>query len=195
MADFCRWGYAVAEAMGIGGKTFLEAYYKNIGKANQEAINASPVAAAVVALMKDRNQWDGRTSELWIELQQIAEAEKIDTKARSCPKAANVLARRLTEAKSDLGDAGICCTVQRDTKTNVSMVSLKRAEKISGIQAGESFHAGGTKKTGRETSGEPPALKRTGERQSGGTGDTGGAIGTSQESEKKKWKGDISELF
>ena len=28
MADFCKWGYAVAEAAAIGGDVFLEGYWK-----------------------------------------------------------------------------------------------------------------------------------------------------------------------
>lgn len=47
MADFTRWGYAVAEACGIGGEKFLEAYLNNQRKANQEAVDSSPIVTAL----------------------------------------------------------------------------------------------------------------------------------------------------
>ena len=55
MADFTRWGYAVAEALEIGGEKFLEAYLNNQRKANQEAVDSSPIATALIKYMNDNN--------------------------------------------------------------------------------------------------------------------------------------------
>ena len=63
MADFCRWGYAVADALGLGGAAFLQAYTDAIGAQNTAAIENHAVAAAVIALLRRygryRHQEDG----------------------------------------------------------------------------------------------------------------------------------------
>lgn len=106
MADFATWGYAAAEALEIGGKAFVDAYWRAIGRQNDVAIQSHPVASAVVALLQDREDWAGTPAELLAALEQIAERERIDTKARPWPRAAHVLSRRLQEVKSNLLEAG-----------------------------------------------------------------------------------------
>lgn len=65
MADFTRWGYAIAEAMGLGGEQFLDAYLNNQNRSNEEAVSANPVAAAMVALMKSTEKWEGSELSSW----------------------------------------------------------------------------------------------------------------------------------
>lgn len=114
MADYCRWGYALAEALGYGGQAFLDAYTRNISRTNENAINEDPVAAAVVAFMRDRSEWQGYVAKLLIELERVAEDEKINVKARRWPKAAHVLTSRLKEVKSNLEEVGIRYERQHD---------------------------------------------------------------------------------
>ncbi|MCM3360935.1 hypothetical protein [Niallia sp. MER TA 168] len=107
MADFTRWGYAIAEVLGYGGERFLQAYRKNRNQSNEEAISSHPVAATVVALMKENQSWSGSVASLLCELERVAEQEKINTKVKTFPKAAHILSRRLKEVKSNLEDVGI----------------------------------------------------------------------------------------
>jgi hypothetical protein len=51
MADFTRWGFAIAEAMGVGGQRFLECYEKNRIRQNEEALESSPVAVMIMELL------------------------------------------------------------------------------------------------------------------------------------------------
>ena len=78
MADYCRWGYAIAEAIGYGGQTFLDAYRRNISRANENALSEDPIAAAVVAFMRERSSWSGYVAKLLTELERVAEDEKIN---------------------------------------------------------------------------------------------------------------------
>ena len=107
MADFTRWGYAIAEVLGYGGERFLQAYRKNRNQSNEEAISSHPVAATVVALMKTMPTWTGSVASLLNELERVAFQEKINTHVKSFPKAAHILSRRLKEVKSNLEDVGI----------------------------------------------------------------------------------------
>lgn len=112
MADFTKWGYAIAEAAGIGGDRFLQAYYNAIAAQNNEALQAHPVAAAILVLMQDKPYWVGTATQLLKDLENAAEEEKINIRAKSWPKAANTLTRRLREVKSNLAEIGI--TVEDD---------------------------------------------------------------------------------
>ncbi|WP_236013073.1 hypothetical protein [Heyndrickxia sporothermodurans] len=107
MADFTRWGYAIAEVLGYGGEQFLQAYRKNRNQSNEEAISSHPVAATVVALMMENQSWSGSVASLLGELERVAEQEKINTKVKTFPRAAHILSRRLKEVKSNLEDVGI----------------------------------------------------------------------------------------
>ncbi|RJQ30566.1 MAG: hypothetical protein C4589_03000 [Peptococcaceae bacterium] len=196
MADFCRWGTAVAEALGIGGQVFLDAYLRNIGKANEEAISANPVAAAVTSLMAERSLWRGTAAELLGELEKVAVDEKISTRARSWPQAANALTRRLRQIKSNLLDAGIAYSIARDSSNKSFIVIRKDSEKTSGIsgisetQAGQGFQArrySGDISGDVKTSGKPPGPEVYGGKYSGGTGDTGDIFPTLSEDEKNNF--------
>ena len=128
MADFCEWGFAIAEAMGWSGNAFLAAYYGNIDISTEEAIKNSPIAAAVVAFMKDRESWRGKSSALLCELNATAEEELIDTHAKSWPKAPNTLSRRLKQHKANFADVGILYQTETDkhTKTDTIILTTNR---------------------------------------------------------------------
>lgn len=112
MADFTRWGYAIAEVAGIGGETFLNAYLNNQSRANEEAVESNPVAAAVMKMMNTVNSWDGTVAKLLGELNRIAERESINTHSKLWAKEPNVLSRRLKEVKSNLELIGIYYTIR-----------------------------------------------------------------------------------
>jgi hypothetical protein len=107
MADFTAWGYAIAEALGIGGERFLEAYDYNYSQSNREVLESHPVAAAVVALMTTRREWSGSVASLFTALEQVASEVSINTLLKYWPKAPNILSMRLREIKSNLEEIGI----------------------------------------------------------------------------------------
>jgi hypothetical protein len=126
MADFTRWGYAIAEAAGWGGETFLQAYLGNQSRSNEEAIFAHPVAAAVTAFMKTRSKWNGTVATLLDELEHVAFQEKINTNVKSWPKAPNILSRRLKEVLSNLKQTGITLDIRHGG--DAKMVRIERMD-------------------------------------------------------------------
>ena len=64
--------------------------------------------------MRGRSDWQGYVAKLLIELERVAEDEKINVKARRWPKAAHVLTSRLKEVKSNLEEVGIRYERQHD---------------------------------------------------------------------------------
>lgn len=148
MADFTRWGYAIAQVLGYGGDRFLEAYLKNRNQFNEEAISSHPVAATVVALMKENQSWSGSVASLLGELERVAEQEKINTKVKTFPKAAHILSRRLKEVKSNLEDVGIIfeirhagdskkVTIQRTGSKVIPICPQQGALKRTGTESNE----------------------------------------------------------
>lgn len=107
MADFTRWGYAIAEVLGIGGDKFLEAYLNNQNNANIEVLESHPVGFAMYKFMEDKTVWSGSPTKLLSELEIVAGFEKIDTTNSNWAKTPNVLSKRLNEIKSNLLDVGI----------------------------------------------------------------------------------------
>lgn len=133
MADFTLWGCAIAKALGHSQDDFLSAYFANIGEQHEEAVNESPVATAVRAFMEERDSWTGTPSELLQELLTVAEAEKIDTRASSWPKAANSLSRKLNEAKTNLGEIGIAVDAAKGTAGRRTIIIHKGPRNIADI--------------------------------------------------------------
>ena len=107
MADFFRWGYAIAEAMGGQGDIFLEEYKDNQNIQNTEAINADAVAFLLVEFMKFKSEWTGRISELLKVLQGEADNHGINLKSKAMPQAPNNLSRRIKSVRSNLDAVGI----------------------------------------------------------------------------------------
>lgn len=125
MADFCLWGFAVAEAMGWSGEEFLSAYRSNISDATTEAINNSPLASAIVSFMRDKSTWEGKASKLLEELETVARVESIDTFSKSWPKSANALSKRLIIYKANLLEAGINYRKELDRHSKTYAITLE----------------------------------------------------------------------
>lgn len=124
LADFTRWGYAIAEVSGIGGEKFLDAYLNNQIDANYEAILSNPVGLAINKFIDESKKWEGTPTELLSKLNEVAEEENIDTSNRLWPKAPNVLSRRLNEIKSNLQDIGIKVTISKGIQRTINLSKI-----------------------------------------------------------------------
>jgi hypothetical protein len=131
MADFCKWGCAIAEAIGYERDVFLGAYFENIKNQNNEVINDNLEAIAVIEFLKNKDYWQGSASQLLSELEKSAKEIGINVdREKSFPRAANVLSRRLNQIKPNLSQLGIkihkkgrVITIQKVEKNIVSTVN------------------------------------------------------------------------
>jgi hypothetical protein len=129
LADFARWGEAIARALGYPEGAFLSAYLRNIEGQNRQVLEGSTVATAVLALMDGRDEWHSTMGELLGELQVLAERLRIDIHSRAWPKAPNALGRELRAVRTTLRDAGVEVTIGKHTKKG-TLVTLKVRESI-----------------------------------------------------------------
>jgi len=129
LADFARWGEAIARALGYPEGAFLSAYLQSIEGQNRQVLEGSAVATAVLALMDGRDGWHDTMGELLGELQVVAERLRIDIHSRTWPKAPNALGRELRVVRTTLRDAGVEVTIGKHTKKGTP-VTLKARESI-----------------------------------------------------------------
>jgi hypothetical protein len=127
MADFAEVAEIISRSMGYPENKFLAAYHKNIGLQTQQALEASPVATAIMKFMEFRIEWLGTATELLDELRQIAEEKlKLDIRSNLWPKWPNVLSRKLNEVKSNLREIGIRVERPVDTTINTRLIDIRK---------------------------------------------------------------------
>jgi hypothetical protein len=131
MADFTRWGYAIAEVLGIGGEAFLDAYINNQERANEEALETNPIALAMIKFMSNKPTWTGTVTQLLWELNRTATKEDINTYSKLWAKEANVLSRRLKEIKSNLELVGINYVIAHQSEGKVITVTKTQENTIT----------------------------------------------------------------
>ena len=105
MADFAVWATAAEVALGWESGAFMVAYTGNRQAAADTALDADPVAGAVLELMQDRDEWAGNATELWTALGELVDENIRHTKA--WPGAPNALTGRLKRLAPTLRGAGI----------------------------------------------------------------------------------------
>jgi len=112
MADFTRWGYAIAEVMGIGGDNFLRYYKSNQLGIGLELLQSNVTAMAIIDYMKKKKAWKGSVKAFWGLLDSHAVRNAINRKDPTWAKSDNSLSRRMTEIKVNLEEQGVFFTKQ-----------------------------------------------------------------------------------
>lgn len=127
MADFACWGYAIAEAAGIGGKKFIEAYQANIDKQNDEAIEASPVAQALIEFIRDRDEWKGTAAALLQELKRVSFFDDLQS-SPLWPRDPQWLTKRLKEVETNLQNLGIYIDRYMEDQKRITHITKKKPD-------------------------------------------------------------------
>lgn len=135
MADFMKWGYAITKALGYEPEKFVAAYENNVAKQNEEALEASPVAVAILDMMDRQNRWEGTPSELLSKFNERAGLLKINTKATSWPKDAHWLWRRIQEARTNLETRSIKAERSRDERRRYIIIEKVLKNDVSAVSA------------------------------------------------------------
>jgi hypothetical protein len=123
MADWAEIGEVISRCLGHSEGAFIQAYKMNLAKQNEHALDASPVATAMIRLMEKRmsegsslsecldglHYFEGSMTDLLIDLKKIAEEELgIDTNDKiRWPRSPQALGNRLNEAATNLREIGI----------------------------------------------------------------------------------------
>jgi len=130
MADFSRWGCAISEAAGYTQQDFLDAYNANIDRQNDEAIDASPVAKAVIRLLEESDDgfWQGSPETLFTTLN--SRADTINSRGNKYwPRSPEIVTKRLKDIQVNLQAIGIRLEVGRNGHGR--FIILEQAEKAT----------------------------------------------------------------
>ena len=127
MADFARFGVAAETGLGLEPGSFLAAYRANRKAANDVALEASPVAGAIMRWMENRTEWHGVSGEL---LKALAPPQLGLSQApqRNMPKNARDLTTALKRCTPCLRQKGIDVVFGGHGRGGVSITIMHRAE-------------------------------------------------------------------
>jgi len=118
MADFARWGCAIAQALGQPQERFLAAYQTNINRQNDEVLAESLIAWLIISFMEKKDDWEGTPTALRNALIQEADDNGATNiaKDRDFPRSANVLGKRVNELRTNLATKGLYITRGKEKK-------------------------------------------------------------------------------
>ena len=135
MADYSRYGYAIAEAMGYGlGAEFINAYQTNIHLAVETAVEQNPLIDSLRQFVEEEQCWQGSMTELQHKLRE--EFKKTNGNARLpdvLEGTPNTLSRQLSTFKHELEELGIKVKVGRNTKRYVSVEKIDMKTYVENI--------------------------------------------------------------
>ncbi|HXE75499.1 MAG TPA: hypothetical protein VNN18_07690 [Candidatus Xenobia bacterium] len=128
MADFCEWGIAVEVSLGFEPSSFLTAYTKNHTDNNSLALESSPVASAIMALMTTNTMWSGTATEL---LEKLAPLAGEATRQKGWPADGARLRKALPRVMPNLREAGIHIHVgDREGKSGRRVIRIERVQSV-----------------------------------------------------------------
>ncbi|MHC4064438.1 MAG: hypothetical protein ACYSUI_08045 [Planctomycetota bacterium] len=163
MADFARWAVAAEPALDLKPGTFLAAYADARAVANESAIEASAIGAAVLGLMASHDAWQGTAAELLVEIESDRHSDEKTRKRRGWPKKPHVLGGMLRRIGPNLRAAGVKVTFDRESgKRRRRIIRLERVR----AQASEASEAsdnpiGATENAeSRRTLGQPASVRQ-----------------------------------
>lgn len=107
MADFTKWGCAIAKALGKTEREFIDAYETKVRAQIEEAAHSSSVATVLLDYMDRREDWEGTPSNLYKDLLECARHLGISTRQKAWPKAPHILVRQLNELIPSLKALGL----------------------------------------------------------------------------------------
>ncbi len=140
LADFAEWVCACAEGLGFTSKEFLDAYSHNQEKANGLAIEASPVAAAVLALLAEAGDWQGEIGGLLKALNNRLEANSENPKKKlGWPQSPRGLSAKLKELAPNLRRSGVEVGFGERTKRGYTL-TLSQVAKEETRKEGKDVH-------------------------------------------------------
>jgi hypothetical protein len=126
MADFVKWGCAIAKALGYTQDEFLAAYAENTEIQTEAAVDANPIATAVVEFMRERieDYYTDTPANFYKALSRIAQNLSLQD-SPGWPKAANALTKKIPEFQPVLQSLGLKIIASRSKIRSITSFSGK----------------------------------------------------------------------
>lgn len=137
LADWTKWGAAIAESIGIDSQHFLNAYGSNRDIQTHEALDNSDLGTVVMQFIQEHGSWAGSMTALYSELIPQAERLNISTKGENWPKSPNALSRKLKTLEETLKELGVNVTRNRSTRIRGIEFEYVGNQRPNNIRAGQ----------------------------------------------------------
>jgi len=128
LADFAKWGYAIAEALGNSGEKFLEDFTRNVEHQNESVTEKNVLSQSILTLMVDESAYLNTVADTHKELKKIAGEDAKDT---TFPKLPHHLRSQLERLRSTLHEHGISYQFFDRQKTGVKILFNKAGSSAS----------------------------------------------------------------
>jgi hypothetical protein len=137
MADFTRWGCAIAEALNLDPQLFLDAYEENVKSQSEETLKASLPATVLIAWMDlhPDGTWKGAPEVLYNNLCDYADELKISTRQKAWPKSATWFFRRLNDVKPSLYTQGYRYEHEHTGKSRIVTVWKTSTNSVNSVNS------------------------------------------------------------
>jgi hypothetical protein len=122
LADYARWGYCIAEALGGYGNRFLADYSANNAAQREEIINQNTLATALINIMEGKCTWDTTVGIAW---NTISKAVKPGHNDKSFPSKPQELRGALELLKVPLAEAGITYNYGKRNREGVPITFMR----------------------------------------------------------------------
>lgn len=136
MADFAEHGEIIARCIEYEENEFIETYFENIEIQNDEVIESSIVANALIDFMEEKDEWEGPATMLYSTLSNFIEnREGTLRKNNLWPNAPNALSRKINELAPTLKEKGIEITHNYNNKRKGRQIKIINLQKISSLSS------------------------------------------------------------
>jgi len=125
LADFAKWGYAIAVALGQSGEQFLEDFTRNVKHQNENVAEKNVLCQSIISLMEGQSSHLGAVSEVHKELKNIVGE---DAKDETFPKLPHNMRSQMDLLRSTLLEHGITYHYFDRQKTGVKILISNSAE-------------------------------------------------------------------
>ncbi|WP_254430131.1 hypothetical protein [Ruegeria sp. HKCCA4812] len=122
MADFAKWAVAAEDSLGWAQGAFLDSYAANRARSDQAAVEANPVALAILSLMDGRQRWSGTATELKQTLRDRFPALTEDS--QSFPRSEARFGAALRRVQPVLRRQGVNIAFSREGKAGMRVIEL-----------------------------------------------------------------------
>lgn len=126
MADFCRWGYAIAEAIKQGlGEKFVAEYKANEDITTELSVQENPLLESIRHFAEKEGTWKGTPTELLKNLHNSYRAVYISKPIPSSfPQTANILSRKIKNVSHELSKLNIDVEMGRGSNRYIKITKL-----------------------------------------------------------------------
>lgn len=124
LADFAKWGYAIAEALGKSGDQFLKDFSQNVKRQNESVAEKNVLCQSIISLMDGKTNHLNTVSEVHKELKMFVGE---DAKDETFPKLPHNMRGQLDLLRSTLLEHGISYQYFDRQKTGVKVLFTNSA--------------------------------------------------------------------